>query len=122
MARCTSLARSCCCARVRPPLRSALPAACTEFLFGDCVPFLKREAPVTCQQIFSALPAREELQYSLASDETPYKARHKSRFDTPDMTIVFGDTLAPDQAGLTSIARPRVDTTDSHEPSIPGAR
>jgi len=30
----------------------ALPAAFTEFLFGDCVPFLKRQTPVTAQQIF----------------------------------------------------------------------
>ena len=44
---------------------SALPAAFTEFLFGDCVPFLKRQTPVTAQQIFDALPNREELQYSL---------------------------------------------------------
>ena len=37
---------------------TALPAAYTEFLFGDCVPFLKRDTPLTCQQIFDALPAR----------------------------------------------------------------
>ena len=39
---------------------TALPAAYTEFLFGDCVPFLKRDTPLTCQQIFDALPRREE--------------------------------------------------------------
>ena len=44
---------------------SALPAAYTEFLFGDCVPFLKRATSVTCQQIFDALPSREELEYAL---------------------------------------------------------
>ena len=37
---------------------TAMPAAYTEFLFGDCVPFLKRDTPVTCQQIFDALPQR----------------------------------------------------------------
>ena len=38
---------------------SALPAAYTEFLFGDCVPFLKRETKVTAQQeILFLLPAR----------------------------------------------------------------
>ena len=50
---------------------SALPSAYTEFLFGDCVPFLKRETPITCQQIFAALPSREELQYSLRADAEP---------------------------------------------------
>ena len=35
---------------------TAFPTAYTEFLFGDCVPFLKRDTPVTCQQIFDALP------------------------------------------------------------------
>ena len=43
----------------------ALPSAFTEFLFGDCVPFLKRLTPVTAQQFFDALPNREELRYSL---------------------------------------------------------
>ena len=28
----------------------------TEFLFGDCVPLLKRDTPVSAQQIFDALP------------------------------------------------------------------
>ena len=68
---------------------SALPAAYTEFLFGDCVPFLKRETPVTCQQIFAALPSREELQYNLENDAEPYKAKESSRFDTPAFYAVF---------------------------------
>ena len=50
----------------------ALPAAFTEFLFGDCVPFLKRDTPVTYQQIFHALRSREELEYHLADDAEPY--------------------------------------------------
>ena len=50
---------------------SSLPAAYTEFLFGDCVPFLKRETPVTAQQLFDALPSREELEYSLEDDVEP---------------------------------------------------
>ena len=66
----------------------------TEFWYGDALPNQKnRPRPITFEEIFPALLAREELQYSLASDERPYKARGKSRFDTPDMVIVFGDTL-----------------------------
>ena len=66
----------------------------TEFWYGDALPNQKnRPRPITFEEIFPALLAREELQYSLASDERPYKARGESRFDTPDMVIVFGDTL-----------------------------
>ncbi len=72
---------------------SALPAAYTEFLFGDCVPFLKRETPVTCQQIFAALPAREELEYSLPHDEEPYRASGRSRFDSPEFYALFASFL-----------------------------
>ena len=68
---------------------TALPAAYTEFLFGDCVPFLKRDTPVTCQQIFDALPQREELEYSLPEDEEPYEASARSRFDSPEFYAVF---------------------------------
>ena len=45
------------------------------------------------EQIFDALTDREELQYSIASDERPYVAKATCRFDTPATTIVFGDTL-----------------------------
>ncbi|MEO2236627.1 MAG: hypothetical protein ABGW95_00045, partial [Candidatus Poseidoniia archaeon] len=72
---------------------SALPAAYTEFLFGDCVPFLKRETPVTCQQIFAALPAREELEYSLPHDEEPFRASGRSRFDSPEFYALFASFL-----------------------------
>ena len=72
---------------------SALPAAYTEFRFGDCVPFLKRETPVTCQQIFDALPNREELEYSLPQDEEPFVASSRSRFDSPEFYAVFATFL-----------------------------
>ena len=36
---------------------------------------------------------REELEYSLASDERPYKARSHSRFDNPECTAIFGSVL-----------------------------
>ena len=72
---------------------TALPAAYTEFLFGDCVPFLKRDTPLTCQQIFDALPQREELEYSLPEDEKPYEASARSRFDSPEFYAVFQNIL-----------------------------
>ena len=72
---------------------SALPAAYTEFLFGDCVPFLKRATSVTCQQLFDALPSREELEYALPQDETPYRASGRSRFDSPEFYAVFASFL-----------------------------
>lgn len=71
----------------------ALPAAYTEFLFGDCVPFLKRVTKVTVQQIFDALPNREELQYDLEGDEQRYVARERSRWDTPEFYALFMSIL-----------------------------
>ena len=74
---------------------TALPAAYTEFLFGDCVPFLKRDTAATCQQIFDALPNREELEYALPEDDVaePYRANSRSRFDAPEFYAVFGSFL-----------------------------
>ena len=72
---------------------AALPAAYTEFLFGDCVPFLDRETPVTCQQVFDALPSREELEYSMPDDTEQYKADSRSRFDTPEFYGIFASFL-----------------------------
>ena len=71
----------------------ALPAAYTEFLFGDLVPFLKRETKVTAQQIFAALPSREELQYQLDGDLEPYIAANKSRWDTAEFFAVAASFL-----------------------------
>jgi hypothetical protein len=66
----------------------------TEFRYGDALPNQEfRPRPITFEEIFVALPDREELEYTLASDERPYVARSKSRFDSPETTIVFGDTL-----------------------------
>jgi hypothetical protein len=66
----------------------------TEFWFGDTLPNQRhRPRRITFEEIFSALPDREELEYTLSSDERPYAARAKSRFDTPEIIIVFGDTL-----------------------------
>ena len=71
----------------------ALPAAYTEFLCGDCMPFLKRDTPIICQQIFAALPSREELQYALKGDVEPYQASDRSRYDTPEFYAVFASFL-----------------------------
>ena len=39
------------------------------------------------------LQDREELEYQLPSDATPYKAKATSRFDTPEFTAIFGSAL-----------------------------
>ena len=72
---------------------ASLPAAYTEFLFGDCVPFLKRETPVTAQQLFDALPSREELEYDLEDDVEPYRASNRSRWDTAEFYTHFCSCL-----------------------------
>ena len=71
------------------------PACYPEYFYGDCVPFLERKRPVTCQQVFAALPDREELEYTLPSDDIthPYKAAVKSRFDTPEFYAAHADIL-----------------------------
>ena len=66
----------------------------TEFWYRDALPNQQhRPRPITFEEIFSALPDREELEYTLASDERPYAARAKSQFDNPEHMIVFGDTI-----------------------------
>ena len=63
--------------------------------YGDCAPFLKRRRPVTCQRVFAALPDKEELEYSLPSDDPsqPYRAATRSRFDTPEFYAANADIL-----------------------------
>ena len=53
----------------------------------------KQNPKVSFEELFAALLDREELEYQLDSDTTPYRAMPKSRFDTPEHVIVFGDTL-----------------------------
>ena len=116
---------------------TALPAACTELLFGDCVPFLKRDTPVTVQQIFDALPSREELQYDLEDDENkPYRASGRSRWDTAEFYAVSCSCLrslkilqsvkaAMDRPGFENDFRTIAATTSqdfaeaAHHPSAP---
>ena len=54
---------------------------------------LKQKPRLSFEELFEALPDREEPEYQLDSDHTPYCAMSKSRFDTPEHAIVFGDTL-----------------------------
>ena len=68
----------------------------SEFWYGDALPNMsqKKQNPrLTFEELFETLPDREELEYQLDSDSTPYCAMSKSRFDTPEHTIIFGDTL-----------------------------
>ena len=45
------------------------------------------------QQIFDALPNREELQYDLKGGEQPYRASDRSRWDTPEFYALFMSIL-----------------------------
>ncbi len=68
----------------------------SEFWYGDALPNMsqKKQNPrLTFEELFETLPDREELEYQLDSDSAPYCAMSKSRFDTPEHTIIFGDTL-----------------------------
>ena len=48
-------------------------AAYVEFQFGDACPFLDRPVKISCEQVFAALPWREELEYSLPEGAKPYR-------------------------------------------------
>merc|ERR1711940_102982 len=43
------------------------------------------------EEVAAMLLEREELQYSLESDEAPYTARAPSRFVAPEIVAVLGD-------------------------------
>ena len=68
----------------------------SEFWYGDALPNMsdkKQKPKLTFEQLFETLLDREELEYQLDSDSSPYCAMWKSRFDTPEHVIIFGDTL-----------------------------
>ena len=68
----------------------------SEFWYGDVLPNMSEQLQkprLTFEELFEALPDREELEYQLDTDNTPYRALPKSRFDTPEHIIIFGDTL-----------------------------
>ena len=66
------------------------------FWYGDALTNMyerKQNPRLTFEELFKTLPDRDELDYELDSDSTPYCALSTSRFETPEHTIVFGDTL-----------------------------
>ena len=68
----------------------------SEWWYGDALPNMsqqKQNPKLTFEELFETLPDREELEYQLDSDSTIYRAMPKSRFDTPEHVIIFGDTL-----------------------------
>ena len=68
----------------------------SEFWYGDALPNMSEQLQkprLTFEELFEALPDREELEYQLDTDNIPYRALPKSRFDTPEHIIIFGDTL-----------------------------
>ena len=78
----------------------AWPAAFVQFFYGDCAPNLDRPRRVSFKHLFKYLLEREELEYKLASDETDplvsggcYRAPPHSRWNNPEFTAVFADTL-----------------------------
>jgi len=65
-----------------------------EFFYGDCLPAdPRRKVALSFEQVFRCLTLREELQYSLPTDQELYRARAMSRWDTPLFALVFGSTL-----------------------------
>ena len=64
------------------------------FWFGDALPNQDRPKKLTFEQIFLCLFDRSELQYDLDSDDEPYRAPSKSRFDEPDFVLVAGGHAA----------------------------
>ena len=76
------------------------PKCFLDFFYGDAVPNMPNRGLdgtgtvyITMEEIFAWLQDREELEYTLPSETTRYKARATSRFDTPEMTAMFGSVL-----------------------------
>ena len=66
----------------------------TEFFFGDCLPFDKsRPTRLPPQTLMACLLRREELEYALEDDEEVYVAVAGSRWDNPEVTAMFADTI-----------------------------
>ena len=66
----------------------------TEFFYGDCLPFdQSRPVRVAPQTLMECLLQREELEYHLEDDVEPYVAAAVSRWDNPEVTAMFADTL-----------------------------
>ena len=72
------------------------PSCFVEFFYGDAVPNLERETKLRFEDVWRALLDREELEYHLPGDQDHlpggvYRARSRSRFDTPEFVAVFAD-------------------------------
>ena len=68
----------------------------SEFWYGDALPNMseqKQNPRLTFEQLFKTLLDREELEYQLDTYSTTYCAMPRSRFETPEHVIVFGDTV-----------------------------
>ena len=66
----------------------------SEWWFEDGLPNdQQRPRKITFEMLFAALLHRDKLEYHLDDDPAPYRARSKSRFDTPEHVCIFGDTL-----------------------------
>ena len=66
----------------------------SEWWFEDGLPNdQQRPRKITFEMLFAALLHRDELEYHLDDDPAPYRARSKSKFDTPEHVCIFGDTL-----------------------------
>lgn len=65
-----------------------------DFFFGDCFPNQpNRLVPMPMEDLFPYLQDKEELSYAMQSDEIKYAPRARSRFDSPEYSALFGDTL-----------------------------
>ena len=77
-----------------------------DFFYGDAVPNMPQRGLkgnhttyVPMEDIFAWLQDREELEYTLPAERRagqpapPYKARAHSRFDTPELTAIFGSVF-----------------------------
>ncbi|CAK9072462.1 unnamed protein product [Durusdinium trenchii] len=73
------------------------PTCFVEFFYGDCAPNMcsRPNRNVSHEDIFRSLLLREELEYSVETDDpgAPYKANDKSRFDAAEFCCVFGDNV-----------------------------
>ena len=68
----------------KDPLSMFNPTAwtkcCPEFWYGDALPNMPGQPrKITCEQLFAALPDREELEYQLDSDTAPYRLKDNER-------------------------------------------
>ena len=86
-------------------------ACCTEFELGDCAPNLERRAKVSWRRLWDHLANREELEYALPTDETPYRANPDSRWNKPELVALATDAcrklevLRSTKAGKTIIGQ-----------------